>query len=209
MIDAKNKFREGFIMLLRPFKFAELKNPLQKLTILWAYSEQPIIKRVLTSEAKNECYLTENVSGLGFMSKEHKKAWIEEALENLFNSPTSYENLYEGDIVQSYVDGQLCRFYPDEYKILTKERLFEIMQEEGYHVIISEELKLLKEFKDKSHYLKSRGISQKIADKWSSLSFGSMVIYKPYFELLNMFCRDHEIYEDEFYTQVEGINFSK
>lgn len=33
MINAKNKFRERFIMLQRPFVFAELENPLQKFTI--------------------------------------------------------------------------------------------------------------------------------------------------------------------------------
>ncbi len=207
MLNAKDKFREGYIMLLRPFEFHELKNPLQKLTILWAYSEQPILKNVLTEKARDEAWLIENQSGLPFFSKEHKEEIIESQLETLFAKKESFEQLYEGDIVQCYVDGIMCRFYPDEYKIMAKERLFEIMQEEGYHTIISEQLKQVKEFKDKVHYLKSRGIGEKDATKWSSLSYGPMVMYKPYYQLLDAFCREHEIFKDSFYEEVEGIVF--
>lgn len=45
---AKDRFRQGFIMLKRPFDFHELKNPLQQFTILWTYSEKPVEKEVLT-----------------------------------------------------------------------------------------------------------------------------------------------------------------
>lgn len=208
MINAKDKFREGFIMLLRPFKFAELKNPLQKFTIIWAYSEQPVIKNILTHKAKEEADLIENCTHpLIFFNKEQREDYIAEKIERLFDRPDSYEKLYEGEIVQCIIDGEQCRFYPDEYKILSKEKVSEIMQEEGYHVLISEELKKINSFKDQSHYLRSRGIKQSIADKWASLSFKGLVIYKPYFQLLTMFCRDYEIYKDEFYEEVEGVNF--
>ncbi len=103
MLNAKDKFREGYIMLLRPFEFHELKNPLQKLTILWAYSEQPILKNVLTEKARDEAWLIENQSGLPFFSKEHKEEIIESQLETLLLKKESFEQLYEGDIVQYYL----------------------------------------------------------------------------------------------------------
>jgi hypothetical protein len=208
MIDAKNKFREGYIMLLRPFDFAELRNPLQKLTILWAYSEQPITKKILKPAAREQADLIENSAPMFMLGgKEAKENWIEIELERLFDQKESWEMLYEGEVVQCTVEGQTCRFYPDEYRIMDKERLFEIMQEEGYHTIIANELKEIKEFKDKVHYLQSRGVKKNIAEKWSTLAYGPMVMYKPYYELLDMFCRSQEIYKDSFYEEIEGIIF--
>jgi len=52
MLDAKKKFREGFIMTKRPFKFANMKNPIQAFTVVWAYSEQPQIRPELTQTAR-------------------------------------------------------------------------------------------------------------------------------------------------------------
>lgn len=203
-IDAKSKFREGFIMILRPFKFAELKDPIQKLTIVWAYSEQPVIKRVLTDAAKEEADAIANQSGLffGFDSKEER---IEMQLDELYADSKSWEDLYEGDIVQAYFEDQPCRFYPEEYKIMSREKISELMTEEGYHTVISDELLHIKDFAEKSHYLKSRGVSKHIADKWASLSYPGLVFYKPYYGLLEMFARANEIYPDTFYEKVEGI----
>lgn len=208
MINAKDKFREGFIMLLRPFDFAELKNPLQKLTILWAYSEQPVLRDVLKPQAREKIDEICERPNMSFLRKEDREEWINDQIKKICDNPSSHEKLYEGEIVQTYVDGQLCRFYPDEYKILTKERLAEIMEEEGYHVILGD-VKSLKDFNDKSHYLQSRGVSKNIADKWASLSFHSLVMYKPYFELLKIFCRWNEVYPDKFYEEVEGISIDE
>jgi hypothetical protein len=211
MINAKDKFREGFIMLQRPFDFADLKNPLQKFTILWAYSERPIIKNVLTKEGREKLELIENSSNpISFWNKEEKEKRLEREIEYVMNNPKYHEPLYEGEIVQVYVEGKLCRIYPDEYTIISKERLNEIMVEEGYHVVCDNALYLLKDFTDKKHYLQSRGVSERVAKKWASLSYGSLVMYKPYYELLKMFCRPYEIIaDDNFYEEVEGVDFTE
>lgn len=142
-----------------------------------------------------------------FLDKKAKEEWLERELEIIYGDKNSFEELYEGEIVQCTIEGQLARFYPDEYKIMDKERLFEIMQEEGYHTIIQKELKNVKEFYDKVHYLQSRGVNKSVADKWASLSYGPMVMYKPYYQLLEYFCRENEIYKDKFYEEVEGVIF--
>ncbi len=211
MINAKDKFREGFIMLQRPFDFAELKSPLQKFTILWAYSEQPVIKKYLTDKAKEEIDLIENSTNpIGFWKSEDRDKYIQKKIENILESNVAYEPLYEGEIVQAYVEGQLCRFYPDEYTIVSKEKLNEIMLEEGYHVVCDNSLFEIKDFKDKKHYLQSRGVSERVARKWASLSYGNLVMYKPYYELLEMFCRPYEIISnDSFYEEVEGVDFTE
>ena len=150
MIEAKNKFREGFIILKRPFLFAELKNPLQKYTILWAYSEKPVINKVLTEEGENE-----------------------------------------------------------KYFIASQEDLANLLEEEGYHTIVDSRLKEIKEFRDRVFYLSSRGVPKSIAERWSSISYKDLVIYKPYFDLLDKFCRSYEIHPDRFYEELEGADFSK
>ena len=53
-MNAKFKFREGWIMLNRPFKFGELKQPLQKMTVLYAFSEKPILEMTLNLEGQKE-----------------------------------------------------------------------------------------------------------------------------------------------------------
>jgi len=211
MINAKDKFREGFIMLQRPFDFIELKSPLQKFTILWAYSEQPVTKVVLNSDGKEELDLIENSSNpLGFWNQEDKEKYLQKEIDYIYSHKKYLETLYEGEIVQAYVEGQLCRFYPDEYTIVSKEKLNEIMLEEGYHVVCDNSLFEIKDFKDKKHYLQSRGVSERVARKWASLSYGNLVMYKPYYELLEMFCRPYEIISnDSFYEEVEGVDFTE
>jgi hypothetical protein len=41
------------------------------------------------------------------------------------------------------------------------------------------------------------------------MGFKELVYYKPYYEMLTMFCRDYEIYPDTFYEEVEGIPLSE
>lgn len=203
-LKAKDRFREGWIMLTRPFNFAELKNPLQKLTILYVYSEQPIKQKVLSDKALNEIDNIKNQSTM-FIGFDSAEDYINKQINFVYKRNDSYEELYKGEIVQTLIEENLCRFYPDEYTILSKEKLCNIMQEEGYHTLISDSLKNIKEFKDRTHYLKSRGINVKIAEKWASLSYKDLVIYKPYYELLDMFCRPYEIYKDKFYEEIENI----
>lgn len=210
MINAKDKFREGFIMIMRPFSFVELRNPIQAFTIVWAYSERPVTRKELTETAKEKMDLVYNESiPIGFFTKKDKEEYINKEIERISNDNKSWNEKYVGDVVQTYIDGQLIRLYPDEYNIISKEKLAEIMEEEGYHAVCSRGLYELKDFRDKTHYLQSRGVSENIANKWASMSFKELVYYKPYYELLEMFCRDYEIYPDEFYQEIEGISMEE
>jgi hypothetical protein len=211
MVNAKDKFREGFIMLKRPFDFGDLDVPLQNLTILWAYSERPVIKNYLSSEAMEKIADIENTTPpLGFFSTEERDEYIERKIQWVYDNPKMYEPLYEGDIVQSVVNGQTVRFYPSEYTIVNSEKLAEIMAEEGYHTICNPSLYKTKDFTDKVHYLVSRGVNKRNAEKWASLGYRDMVMYKPYYELLTMFTRpQHIIADDKFYIEVEGIDFTE
>jgi hypothetical protein len=205
MLDAKKKFREGYILINRPFQFKEMKNPIQRNTIVWAYSEQPVVEKNLSETAKEEAILLESTSGIGFIRQGDKEDYIARELERIYNNPKNYDSLYVGDIIQSTIDGVLCRFYPDEYSILDQDALNEALAEDGYHMIGNESLYKIKEFRDKTHYLKSRGVDKATAEKWASLGFRDLVYYKPYYDLLKMFCRPNEIYPDSFYEEVEGV----
>lgn len=208
MINAKDKFREGFIMLLRPFKFAELQEPLQKLTILWAYSEQAIIKRVLTEEGQTKIEDIKNQSNPFNLTPYEE--WLEQEIAYVTSKEKYFRDDYKGEIVQCVVDKQICRFYPDEYKILSSKKLQEALEEEGYHCIIDERLRSISEFKNKVFYLTSRGVPERIAEKWVSVAYKDLVIYKPYYELLDMFCRPNEIIADDpFYVKTENIDFTE
>jgi hypothetical protein len=212
IIDAKNKFREGFIMLLRPFQFAEMQNPIQKLTIVYAYAEQALFEDRLTGKALKEIKDLENHSPMFCRDRyisESVEEYQDRILTKIYNSPTNHEKVYKGEIVQAVVDGQTCRFYPEEYNLINQEHLQEIMAEEGYHAIVASGLDKIKAYADALHYLRSRGLSEAIAKKWASLPFKDLVYFKPYYELLEMFCRDYEIYPDNFYREVEGVVFQE
>jgi hypothetical protein len=211
-IDAKNKFREGFIMLTRPFNFGDMKNPIQKLTIVYAYSERPIIEERLTEKAIEEIedlYNRDSFINPTKFLNETQEEYLERKLEEIYSRSSNFEGIYKGDVVQCIIDGQICRFYPDEYNIISQEKLNEIMSEEGYHAITSLGLESVKAYKDTLHYIQSRGVSEGIAKKWAGLSFRDLIYFKPYYGLLEMFCRENEIYRDEFYERVEGIIFNK
>lgn len=206
MLDAKKKFREGFIMTKRPFKFANMKNPIQAFTIVWAYSEQPQIHPELTKTAREKLDEIEFATNpIGFFSAVQREEWIQKEIDKVLRNQKNYDPVYLGEIVQTFIDGELIRLYPDEYTIVDADKLAEIMEEEGYHAVCTKGLLDIADFRDKTHYLQSRAIPAHIANKWASMGFKELVYYKPYYELLKMFCRDHEIYADEFYDRVEGI----
>jgi hypothetical protein len=210
IINAKQKFREGFIMLLRPFDFGDLDQPLQKFTILWAYAERPVTREVITQAGLEKADEIENTSNpIGFWSGKDRDEWIGKEIEKVFQDPKYRETQYEGEIVQATIDGQLCRFYPGEYSIIGPEKLTDLMQEEGYHTILNPAIEKLPDFKRKQHYLRSRGVSKAVASKWASVTFRDLVIYKPYYQLLTMFCRPNEILVDPFYEEVEGISIEE
>ena len=207
MIDAKNKFREGYILIKQPFQFVEMENPVQAYTIAWAYSEQPVFEKEMTVSAKES--LEDLLNETPFMNpkvhfKENFDDYLSREIEKIYSNEANFNQLHSGDIVQTNIDGITCRFYPDEYSIIDKDTLSEIMEEEGYHAICSQGLYKTKEFLDKFHYLRSRGISEHIAKKWAALGFKELVYYKPYFQLLSMYSR--VIYPDSFYEIMEGVS---
>jgi len=211
MIDARKKFKEGFIMLNRGFQFGELKHPLQKFTILWAYSEQPVIEKELSKEAIEEIELIENTTPvLGFWTSKDREDFLQKKIDGVLNAEKSYNKLHMGDIVQTYVDGVLCRFFPNEYSIIDSTKLFEIMQEDGYHTICSPALEKIPDFLKNVHYIKSRGVDDETARRWVTLGYKDLVMYKPYYQLLELFCRPMEVISnDEFYINKEGIDFTE
>lgn len=211
-MEARNRFREGWIMLLRPFKFGELSKPLQKMTILYAYSEQPIINMELTEEGKNllkEAH--DNIDkpfgpmigqsniwrrGFGEASDEFYNHRISVQLDAIYKQYAKQEN-YKGEIVQCYVEKQLCRFYPEEYNVISRETFEHLLScdEQEYQIEV-EDSKIfdLPEMKTKLHYLMSRGISRESAMKMNSNDVKDSVIFRPQQAILEIFCRDHEIY---------------
>jgi len=54
-----------------------------------------------------------------------------------------------------------------------------------------------KEMKDKLHYIRSRGINKKKAQKMASSSVKGAVIFRPQEIILQTFCREYEIFKCE------------
>lgn len=208
MIDASQRVYHGWIMLRQPFKFAELEEPLQMQTILYAYSERPVIDRVLTKEAKEERDLILNQS-IPFSWIQGKDVIIEKEIEELERKRESWEENYKGEIMQVVINNVTCRFYPEEYTHISQETLSEILEDEGYHMVAHPGLLKNKEFLKRRHYIQSRGVNERTAAKWVSIGFRDLVRYKPYFQLLRFFARDHQIYDDPFYEEIEEIDFTR
>lgn len=208
MIDARNLFREGFIRIERPFDFAEMEEPIQKYTIVYAYAESLYKKKVLTRAAQDDIEFWYSCSALALPKGIDES--IQEARAREVERITEYEGNYEeevlGQILQANIDGVTFRLYPDEYTILTKEQVTDYMERPGWHVIPQvESTTNWKNFKDQVYFSRQRGISKADAVRWASLAFPGSVYYKPYFDLLDKFVRQEHIYVDTFYRRVEGI----
>lgn len=207
MIDAKSKFREGFILIKQPFKFVE-GLVIQMNTIVWAYSEKPITRQELNSAGVEKLETIRHTTPpffFGSSAKTQEENWFSAEVDKVFEDLKNYDQIYEGEVVQCTIEGVTCRFYPNEYSVLELSRVQEILEEEGYHTVVSNTLKSLEPFKTSVHYLKSRGISKSVAEKWVSTTYKDLVYYKPYYSLLSMFARSWEMYPDKFYEEVEGI----
>jgi hypothetical protein len=192
---AKNKFREGWILLLQPFQFVEMAFPIQKHTMVYAYAEKPTFRRKLKKEAKEKIDDINNSPAFAFMSTNKAVSEVkEEKIIEIMDDPKSYDQIYTGEIVQTEMDNALLRFMPDEYKIISEDFLSDILSGEGYHTLISKKLETVKEYRDRFHYLQSRGINAVTARKWASIGYKDLVYYKPYGTLVEMYCREHEIY---------------
>lgn len=206
MINAKDKFREGYIRLKRPFEFAELDEPLQELTVLYAYAEKPVFTKVLTDQARQ---VIDQISRKPYWgSLVDKQNYIDQQVEIVLGMDGSHKEEYEGEIVQCYVGKTLCRFYPDEYSILSEEALQVLYDEEGYHVMVNNDaLYSLPSVKDRMFYCQSRGIDKNTALRWAVKGMKELVYFKPYFQLLELFARNI-FTPDPFYERVEGLKFT-
>lgn len=208
MIDASKRIYHGWIILKQPFRFAELEEPLQMKTILYAYSERPVIKRVLTEKALEERDSILNQS-IMFTPFERKEDIIDRQVKELERKNASWEEEYHGEIMQVVINGVTTKFFPEEYDHVSEKLLSEYLEDEAYHMVAHPGLFKNQEFLKRRHYIQSRGVDERIAGKWVSIGFKDLVMYKPYFQLLKMFARDHEIYADPFYERVEGIDFTR
>ena len=207
---AKHKFREGWIMLKRPFAFAGLSKPLQKMTILYAFSEKPIITMELNAKGIEKMkILNENYGKpIGSISGDHRYrirfGEDEESYEyrmdkyaaQIIQEHSTQEN-YQGEIVQCYVEGEVCRFYPEEYSIISKETFDHLLtcDDQEYTIDVeSEEIFETKALKERLFYIRSRGIPKGKAMKMNCGEARDAVIFRPGQAILEMFCREHEIY---------------
>jgi hypothetical protein len=203
-MKAKDKFREGWILLLQPSQFAEMSFPIQKHTIIYAYSEKPTFRKELNKKAIDKIDIIDCGPSFSYLSvNESIQEVKEKKILEIMNDDKNYDQIYTGEIVQTEIDGIILRFFPNEYNIITEQSLVEVLQEDGYHTIIDKKLERIKEYKDRLHYMKSRGLDANTAKKWASIGYKDLVYYKPYGTLVEMYCRPNEIYlPDSQYTDL-------
>lgn len=213
-MNAKNKFREGWIMLLRGFKFHELSSPLQHMTMLYAYSNKPLISFELNDKGKElledfkENYgkpmtLTSGCSEFRKRFNEPDDKYEDRMNQEYDRIYSNYQNVevYNGEIVECYVEGVTCKFYPDEYKVISQETFGEVINGDAFMMKIDNpNLFELEDIKDQVFYIRSRGIDEDKAKHLASSSLKDAIYFKPKKELLEMFTRDHEILEDADYV---------
>lgn len=208
-MKAKTKFREGWIMLLRPFAFAELSKPLQKMTILYAYSEKPMVSYELNTKGREEMAIINDHYGKTSIVNHHKvysKRHFEneEAYEIRMDSVIDKvirdfgtEEVYKGELVQCIVEGEICKFYPEEYNVISRETFDHILTCDPHEYIIEVEDNSffeLKDVKNKIFYTQTRGIKKEKAMQMNSNEAKDAVIFRPGPAILEMFCRSNEIY---------------
>lgn len=211
-MDAKSRFKEGWIILLRPFDFAELSKPLQKMTILYAYSEKPIINMILTEKGKellNEWCEYSDKEGKSSVTNMHPfysrmfretdkeyKERMDKHYDDIYRLHATQEE-YKGELVQCYVEKTLCKFFPEEYNVISRETFEHILtcDEQEYKIEI-EDPKFFdtKNIKDKLFYIQSRGINSSMSMKMNAKEAKDAVIFRPQPAILEMFCKEHEIY---------------
>lgn len=211
-MDARLTFKEGWIMLLRPFQFAELEQPLQKMTILYAFSEKPLIQMELNKEGKKELEKLHSYWDKGGKTSllnhhhqysirfgEHESDYnerMEDYYNRIVSAATNVEN-YMGEVVQAYVEGEMCRFYPEEYNVISKDTFDHILtcNEEEYKIDIENHSYFdMESVKNKLFYIMQRGIGKETARKMVCAEAKDHVIFRPQEAILDMFCREHEIY---------------
>lgn len=199
-------------MLKRPFEFSELKRPLQKMTVLYAYSEKPIITIAFNEETKKELEeLSEawdrkgKIGLLGMGSKYSIKFGeteeeYDERMSAYYDRTVSLGRTveeYEGEIVECYVEGTRCRFFPGEYQIISKETFDHLLTCDPREYQIEIENRSFyeqTEIKNKIFYIRNRGINKDMAIRMASAEAKDNAIFRPQPAVLEMFCRSYEIY---------------
>lgn len=204
MIKARDKFREGWILLLQPFQFVEMSFPIQKHTMVYAYAEKPTFRRELKKEALEKIDIINCEPAFAYLSTNKSVQEVKEKkIIEIMDDGKNYDQIYTGEIVQTEMDDVLLRFMPNEYKIISEDFLSEVLAGEGYHTIINKKLETIKEYRDRFHYMQSRGVVAATAKKWASIGYKDLVYYKPYGTLVDMYCRHAEIYlPDDQYTEL-------
>lgn len=220
-INAKNSFKEGWIMLHQPFEFGELSKPIQMKTVLYAYSERPLFDIELTPEGREILdhaaevfnYASPFSGGAELVGGYRWGKYIgedQDKYEDRFVS--QYDEItkqhcivevHKGNAVQCFIEKQTARFYPKEYSVLSRESFETVLNSDDYFFMVeNEEAFNYKHIQDKVHYLKSRGVPKHLAERFSSAEMKDNVWFKPKPPILSMFARDHEIYlPDPDYTK--------
>lgn len=217
-MDAKNNFREGHIILQRPFDFYELEYGIPKMTILYAYIERPLFDDELTPEGRERLdrvkhagsfYAHPSLKKGIFETQKAFEERISKEFDRIASDASNYKKKHVGNMVQSSIGEVQVSFWPDEYKVLDPDILQEVLYDDSYHMITSNENVFnLPEMEKKIFYLQSRGISKKKAQRLCSFGLKDLVAYFPHPELQKMFCRDHEVVYmpefEEYYNSVYG-----
>lgn len=201
------RFKEGWVQLQRPFLFGDLDHPLQKFSILYCYHFDFTYKETVSEKG-----LKEIDSLYRNNSKSHFFKLSEDELEREANRLSEIHSVKKvsGQKIYTYIGENECRFYPNEYKILSLEKVKRLIEEPGFHAVPT----VRDAFKDANlieqiMYLRSRGLSEHDAKRMCSLSLKDKVYFKPYFHLLELFARNYEIFVDPFYEEVENIKLTK
>lgn len=202
-INAKNNFREGWIMLLRPFDFEDMVT-LPKLTLVYAYMEQPIVVNELSEKGVEVIERISNPRAMCSLSSHYKKQITEsdfeyherinEIIRIEMEKRENFNIIHKGNILQTSIGGQLCRFYPDEYSVVDEELLNQAIEGEEFLMVAnSTTLFNIKEFKDRVFYMKQRGINEKKAMQFASYGLKDNIYYIPHPETQKIYCRSNEV----------------
>lgn len=208
-MNVKDRFVEGWVMLLRPFSFVELKEPLQKMTILYAFSDEPVYETELTSEGRAIMSYIHGQIGKPFgLSTEANNIWRRgsgEKNDDLYDYRIDrqleievrkhQEKRYIGQKIIVMINGVECKFFPEEYNTISKETLEYLPSAEEYEIEVLNKNGLAdKVISDRLYYIRTRGISEKDALRMIAPGLKDSAIFRPTSDLLNHFCRPHEIY---------------
>lgn len=217
-MNAKDNFREGHIILQRPFNFYELEHGLPKFTIVYAYIERPVFEDELNLRGKETFDELED-AGSFYAQPRHKRGVFESRekfeeriaaeYERALQDMSNYSKKHVGNMVQTQIDGVNISFFPDEYKAIEPGTLQELLFDDSYALATNNEnIFDLPEMEAKIFYLRSRGIDKDKAKRLSSFGLKDLVVYIPHPEVQKMFCRENEvIYTPEFdgyYKEVYG-----